>query len=145
MKNYDLFNSNNIIHIWGSAEKFIGWWYSHRMYPNEVYFSALSTLWFAHFFHQCCSAWILLVKKVLKCCYDVVIWTFQPTQVLEVKYWKLIYEAFLSELGKSLCSFGIKLMEFSCWIGIVPSLMPAKTSFKIQCKNKKNFLKIKKR
>ena len=29
-----------------------------------------------HFFHWCCSAWILLVKKVINSRYDVIIWTY---------------------------------------------------------------------
>ena len=35
-----------LLNIWGLAENFIGWpWYSHRTWPNEVYFPHTKVSW----------------------------------------------------------------------------------------------------
>ena len=47
---------------------------------NEIYFSTLSPLP-VYFFHQCCSAWILLIKRIKMTRYDI-IWTFQSMNLL---------------------------------------------------------------
>lgn len=57
--------------IWCSVEKLIGWpRYSHRMWPNEVYFSTyfyFSPLQSTCIFCRCCSAWIPCVTKLSFC------------------------------------------------------------------------------
>ena len=42
----------------------------------NLFFNIVS-LTYTHFFHWCCCAWILLVKKVINSRYDIIIWTFQ--------------------------------------------------------------------
>ena len=46
---------------------------------------------FFHLFHQCCSTWIPLIKKVINSRY-VIIWTFQATFIFEVlAFFKLLF------------------------------------------------------
>ena len=48
----------------GWAEQFIGWlWYSCRILTQMWFISTLSPLRSTHFFHRCCSAWILVARS----------------------------------------------------------------------------------
>ena len=58
-KNYCLCRTYGIL-----TEMFIGWpKYPLAIWPNEVYFLTLFTLWSTRFFLWCCSAWIIFVKN----------------------------------------------------------------------------------
>ena len=69
------------------------------MGSDEVYFSTSSPLPFTHFFHRCCSAWIVWIKRVINSRYDIIIWTFQPMNIT-ARPRTIAESSYLKSLGK---------------------------------------------